>query len=58
MAMARAHASWIQNGIGWSEPNWPAATMARKITPMVFWASEVPWASATREAVPTWPQRK
>ena len=28
----------------------PAATRVRVITPMVFWASLVPWARETREA--------
>ena len=28
------------------------------ITPIVFWASLVPWASETSDALPTWPQRK
>jgi hypothetical protein len=27
------------------------------MTPIVFWASLVPWARETIEALPTWPQR-
>ena len=31
---------------------------ASVITPIVFWASLVPWASETIEAEPIWPMRK
>jgi hypothetical protein len=36
----------------------PLAISARVMTPMVFWASFVPWASETIEAETTWPTRK
>ena len=36
----------------------PAAIRARVMTPIVFWASLVPCASETSEALPIWPQRK
>ena len=36
----------------------PAAISARVMTPIVFCASLVPWASETSEALPIWPQRK
>ena len=35
----------------------PLAIRARVITPMVFWASLVPWASDTIDAEPIWPIR-
>ena len=36
----------------------PYAIRERVMTPIVFWASLVPWASDTSEAEPIWPQRK
>jgi len=36
----------------------PEASSARVMTPIVFCASLVPWASETSEALPIWPQRK
>ena len=35
-----------------------AAISTRVMTPMVFWPSDVPWASATSEAVKAWPYLK
>ena len=35
----------------------PFAISASEITPIVFWASLVPWASATIDDEATWPQR-
>ena len=32
-----------------------AAIKTSVITPMVFWPSDVPWASATKQAVNAWP---
>ena len=36
-------------------PAGSAAISTRVMTPIVFWPSEVPWASATSEAVNAWP---
>lgn len=35
----------------------PPVTRARVMTPIVFWASFVPWASETRPAEAIWPAR-
>jgi len=57
MAIASAHASFTQKGIGAFESMVPCATSARKMMPIVFCASLVPCASETSEAEPIWPQR-
>ena len=57
-AMATAQATMTQVGMRWSEVASPAATRARKMTPMVFWASPAPCARETRQAVTIWPWRK
>ena len=50
--------SLTQNGMSASAEMVPWATRARKMTPMVFCASLVPWARETSEAEPIWPSRK
>ena len=56
--MAIAQDALTQKGIASLSFTLPEATSARKITPIVFWASFVPCASDMREAVPTCPHRK
>ena len=56
--MARAHATLTQSGTDVVSVQSPAAMRARVMTPIVFWASLVPWARDTSEALPIWPQRK
>jgi hypothetical protein len=58
IAMARAQATLTQIGTDPVSVQWPAAMSARVMTPMVFCASLVPWASETSEALPIWPHRK
>src|SRR6478735_1883959 len=57
-AMVSAQATLTHTGMAWTSVQDPYAIRARVITPMVFCASFVPWASETSEAEPTWPQRK
>ena len=57
-AMAQAALSFTQNGMASVSVQAPAAIRARVMTPIVFWASLVPWARDTSEADPTWPTRK
>ena len=52
-AMAVAALSYTQNGTASVSVHLPAAMRARVMTPIVFWASFVPWARDTREAEPT-----
>ena len=57
-AIAVAAETTTQNG--GSEPvatRLPLAISASVITPIVFWASLVPWASASRPPETTWPKR-
>ena len=56
--MATAQATLTQNGMLPVSVHCPEAISARVITPIVFCASLVPWASETSEAEPIWPQRK
>ena len=56
--MAIAQETLTQNGTAVVSVHWPAAMRARVMTPIVFWASLVPWASETSDALPIWPQRK
>ena len=58
MAMANAQAAMTQN-CGPEPGLWvPAEIRTRVMMPMVFWASLVPWARATRLDVKIWPVRK
>ena len=57
-AMANAQDTLTHSGTEVVSVHCPAAMRARVITPIVFWASLVPWASETSEALPIWPQRK
>ena len=56
--MAMAQENFTQVGIAVVSVHWPAAMRARVMTPIVFWASLVPWASETSDALPIWPHRK
>ena len=56
--MARAQATFTQNGTACSCVQLPVAIRAKVMTPMVFWASLVPWASEINEADPTCPHLK
>ena len=56
--MASAQTSFTQNGMVLKLVQCPVASRASVITPIVFCASLVPWASETSVAVPIWPQRK
>ena len=56
--MASAQATFTQNGMFPVSVQSPVAIRARVMTPIVFCASLVPWASETSEALPIWPQRK
>ena len=57
-AIAVAQNSLTQIGtVKWAALRWPVAIRARAITPIVFWASFVPWASETSDAEPIWPYR-
>lgn len=56
-AMAKAQATFTNNGTACRFVQLPYAMSARVITPMVFCPSFVPWASDTSEADPTCPQR-
>ena len=61
MAMAAAQLKTIQNGRPCSTldaSRWPLAINAMAMTPIVFWASPVPWARETKEAEAIWPARK
>ena len=55
--MARAQETITQLGALDPLASDPLATRARVITPIVFWASLVPWASDTMDAEPIWPIR-
>jgi hypothetical protein len=50
--MARAQATFTQNGMFSVSVHCPVAIRARVMTPMVFCASLVPCASDTSEALP------
>ena len=54
-AMAVAQDALTQNGMFSVSVQSPVAISARKMTPMVFCASLVPWASDTSAADPIWP---
>src|ERR1700709_123237 len=56
--MAHAQASLTQNGTAPVSVHLPAAISASVITPIVFCASLVPWASEPSDAHPIWPPRK
>ena len=56
--MATPAASTTQNGGPDPGASAPAVIKVRVITPIVFWASLAPWASATVEAEATCPSRK
>ena len=57
-AIAVAQSSLTQIGtLKWAALRWPVAIKARVITPIVFCASLVPWASETSDAEPIWPYR-
>ena len=55
--MAKAQETITQVGAFDPLASVPLAINARVITPMVFWASLVPWASDTIDAEPIWPIR-
>lgn len=57
-AIATAHEPITQVGALAPLCSVPLAIRARVMTPMVFCASLVPWASETMQAEPTWPSRK
>src|SRR3984957_8247350 len=56
--MARAQDRTTQNGAVAFDWTVPLTIMARVMTPIVFWASFVPWARDTIEADPICPIRK
>src|SRR5689334_2582964 len=56
--MATAQATLTQSGMLPVSLQSPLAIRASVITPMVFCASLVPWASETSEAEPIWPHLK
>src|SRR5881275_2009620 len=56
--MATAQDTTTQLGDPAPTPNEPLAIKARVITPIVFWASLVPWASDTMDAEAICPSRK
>src|SRR5882724_8298076 len=55
MLMARPQARTTQNGALASDGSVLLTTSARVMTPMVFWASLVPWARETIDADPICP---
>ena len=57
-AIAVAQMSLTHSGtVKWTALRWPVEIKASAITPIVFWASLVPWASETSDADPIWPYR-
>jgi hypothetical protein len=56
--IASAPVTLTHNGIEAVSVHSPAARRARVMTFIVFWASFVPWASETSDALPIWPRRK
>ena len=57
-AIASAQESLTQKGMEPVSVQLPEAMSERVMTPIVFCASLVPWASDTSEALTIWPQRK
>ena len=56
-AIAVAAASTTQVGTSSPALRFPFATSARKMIPIVFWASFVPWESEKRLPEMIWPRR-
>ena len=56
--MAAAAATITQSGSGSPAATYPPESSARKITPIVFWASCRPWPSAIAAAETVWASRK
>ena len=56
--MASAQETLTQNGMLLVSDQLPEAISASVMTPIVFCASLVPWASETSEALPIWPHLK
>jgi hypothetical protein len=57
-AIAEAALTFTHSGTEWVSLQCPLAIRASVMTPIVFCASLVPWASDTSDALPIWPQRK